>query len=99
MNIGNIKWVKIIKYGKLAILQNPKAIFKKKRNLKFQFDMFHGCGVIDKAINLLNNEDKNEFSKFIIKESLTVIVINLFESSSNLVEFICILSRSYDLSL
>ena len=28
-----------------------------------------------------------------------MIVINLFESSSNLVEFICILSRSYDLSL
>ena len=69
MNIGNIKWVKIIKYGKLAILQNPKAIFKKKRNLKFQFDMFHGCGVIDKAIDLLNNEDKNEFSKFIINET------------------------------
>lgn len=69
INIGNIKWVKILKYGKLAILHNPKAIFKKKRSLKFQFDMFHGCGVINKAISLLNNEDKKEFYEFIIKEN------------------------------
>ncbi len=63
--VDDIKWTKILKYGKTSLLRNPKAIFKKNRNIKFHFDMFHGNGVIDKAINVLNNYDKEDFREFI----------------------------------
>ena len=63
--MDNIKLIKIIKYGKMAILKNPKSIFKKGRNIKFHFDMFHGNGVLDKAINLLNEKDREDFRLYI----------------------------------
>ena len=65
----NIKLIKIIKNGKLALLNNPKAIFKFGRNIKFHFDMFHGNGVLDKAIDFLNNKDKEDFRKYVMNNS------------------------------
>ena len=56
--------MKALKYGKLALLRNPKAIFKSKRSIRFQFDMFHGNGNLDKAIDLLPEKDKEDFKKF-----------------------------------
>ena len=66
--VDNIKWIKILKYGKISLIRNPKAIFKKKRNIKFHFDIFHGNGVIDKAIDLLNVNDKKDFKDFVESE-------------------------------
>ena len=63
--MDNIKLIKIIKYGKLALLNNPKSIFKKNRNIKFHFDMFHGRGVLDKAIDLLDSRDREDFREYI----------------------------------
>jgi len=63
--VDNIKWTKILKYGKISLIKNPKAIFKKNRNIKFHFDMFHGNGVIDKAIEALNDNDKKDFRDFV----------------------------------
>ena len=63
--VDNIKWTKILKYGKTSLIRNPKAIFKKNRNIKFHFDMFHGNGVIDKAIDVLNEKDKKDFKEFV----------------------------------
>jgi hypothetical protein len=63
--INDIKNIKILKNGKLALLHNPKSFFKKNRNIKFHFDMFHGNGVLDKAINLLNNNDKEDFREYV----------------------------------
>ena len=53
ISIDELKWMKVLKYGKKALLRNPGAIFKKNRTIKFQFDMFHGNGVLDKAIDVL----------------------------------------------
>ena len=64
-DVGDFKWIKLLKYGKKALIQNPKAIFKKHRNVKFQFDMFHGTGKIEKAIELLDKKNRNEFREFI----------------------------------
>ena len=64
IQINKIKFSKVFKYGKLALLLNPKAISASGRNIKWQFDMFHGVGNLDKAINLLPVEDKEEFRKF-----------------------------------
>ena len=65
VSMSNIKMIKIIKYGKQALLNNPKSILKKFRNIRFQFDMFHGIGVLDKAINLLDKEDREDFKKYV----------------------------------
>ncbi len=63
--MNNIKTIKILKYGKLALLRNPQSILKKNRNIKFHFDMFHGNGVLDKAIDLLNIEDREDFRDYV----------------------------------
>jgi hypothetical protein len=65
ISVDKIKLSKILKYGKISILKNPKAIFRKNRNIKFHFDMFHGNGVLDQAINVLNENDREDFRKFV----------------------------------
>ena len=67
INIDGIKWMKILKYGKKALLRNPAALFKKGRNIRFQFDMFHGNGILDKAIELLNDNDRENFREYVNK--------------------------------
>ena len=68
--VGGTKLIKVIKYGKKAILNNPKAIFfKKGRTIGWQFDMFHGVGNLDKAIDLLPNTDREEFRQFTRNET------------------------------
>ena len=63
--IFGTKLMKILKYGKLALINNPKAIFSKKgRNIKWQFDMFHGVGNLDRATELLPKKDRNDFRYF-----------------------------------
>ncbi len=66
LDVKGLKWIKVIKYGKIAILRNPKAIFNEKyRNIRFHFDMFHGNGILDKAVDQLNQNDRNKFYEYI----------------------------------
>ena len=58
--------IKILKYGKIALIKNFSQLFKSNINIKFHFDMFHGNGLIDKAINELKKEDKEEFKSYIV---------------------------------
>ena len=69
MNLTEIKWIKVIKYGKVAYIRNPLVIFKKKRNIRFQFDMFHGNGLLDKAIELLDDKNRNDFKKYVLEST------------------------------
>ena len=46
-------------------MRNPLSIIKKGRTIRFQFDMFHGNGVLDKAISLLNDNDREDFKNFV----------------------------------
>ena len=51
------------------MIKNPVLFFdKKKRNIKFHFDMFHGEGTLDKAINELDLENKSDFNYFVNSE-------------------------------
>ncbi len=65
INLEQIKFLKIIKYGKLAMINNPKSLFKNGRNIKFHFDMFHGNGVLEKAINVLGKKDREDFKDYV----------------------------------
>ncbi len=58
---------KILKHGKIAFIRNINEILNSKMSIRYQFDMFHGNGNLDKAINLLPVKDKYDFKKFVRK--------------------------------
>ena len=69
-SVENYKPSKIIKNHLSEFLLNPTLIFnKKKRNLKFHFDLFHGKGNLDAAINLLSENDKKDFKQFMLNNT------------------------------
>ena len=61
------RFSKILKYGKLALLRNFKEIIKANWSIRFQFDMFHGNGILDKAIELLGQSDREDFKLYVTK--------------------------------
>ena len=69
-SVENYKLSKIIKNHFLEFAKNPsKLFFKKKRSLKFHFDLFHGKGNLDKAINLLDESDRESFRDYVNNET------------------------------
>ena len=51
------------------MIKKPSLFFdKSKRNIKFHFDMMHGNGNLDKAIDLLDQKDRDDFRKFVNTE-------------------------------
>tara|TARA_B100000427_G_scaffold294458_1_gene273056 strand:+ start:24 stop:446 length:423 start_codon:yes stop_codon:yes gene_type:complete len=55
-----------MKRGLGLFIKKPSYLFsKKKRNIKFHFDMWHGYGLLSKAINLLDDEDRDDFNNFV----------------------------------
>ena len=69
-SVENFKISKIFKNHFISFLSNPITFFdKKKRNLRFHFDLFHGKGNLDLAINLLDEENKKDFRKFMIEKT------------------------------
>tara|TARA_B100001179_G_C18512358_1_gene369105 strand:+ start:17 stop:826 length:810 start_codon:yes stop_codon:yes gene_type:complete len=65
--MNDLKLSKLIKHGLLSLARNPSALFKSKRNIRFHFDMWHGNGNLDKAIDLLNDDDKEDFRQYTIQ--------------------------------
>ena len=60
------------------MMKNPALFFNKsKRNLKFHFDMMHGHGNLDKAINLLNSKERNDFKAY-LEQSVSFNPHNMF---------------------
>ena len=69
-SVENFKISKILKNHLYEFLLKPSLFFsKKKRNLKFHFDLFHGKGNLDLAINLLDEVDKKDFELFMNSET------------------------------
>ena len=67
-SVENYKFSKIIKNHFLEFAKNPSKLFLKK-SLKFHFDLFHGKGNLDLAIDLLDDEYKNDFKLFMNRET------------------------------
>jgi len=64
--VNEFKFSKFIKNNFNTMLKSPSLFFNKnKRNIKFHFDMMHGKGNLSKAINLLDEENKEDFKKFV----------------------------------
>ena len=69
-SVENFKLSKIIKNHFKEFFKNPELFFnKKKRSLKFHFDLFHGKGNLDLAINLLDDIYKEDFKKYMETET------------------------------
>ena len=58
--------MKLIKRGFKSIIRDPSIIYnKKKHSIKLHFDMFHGHGNLDKAIQALPLKDRKDFIDFV----------------------------------
>ncbi len=67
--VNKRKIMKFVKKGFPLLLSNPQILFNKNsRNIKFHFDLMHGRNNLDKAIDLLNSKDKEEFRNFVNTE-------------------------------
>ena len=70
IEISGAKKIKMIKRGWRSLVKNPGILFdKNKQNIKFHFDMHHGFGNLSKAINLLDSDDKKDFSNYVIQNT------------------------------
>lgn len=65
ISLEKIKFMKILKYGKISLLRNPRALISIGRSIRWHFDMYHGNGVLDKAIELLDDNEKKDFEKYV----------------------------------
>ena len=64
-SVENYKFSKILKHHLKEFVLNPGIFFdKKKRTLKFHFDLFHGKGNLNLAIDQLNENDKEDFKYY-----------------------------------
>ena len=68
--VNSPKFMKLIKRGFRNIINDPSVIFdKKKHNVKLHFDMSHGYGKLDKAIDLLDRKERDDFREYINKNT------------------------------
>ncbi len=66
INISGAKKMKILKRGWKNFLNDPKLIFQKNfETINFHFDMHHGYKNLEKAIGVLENEDKKDFNEYV----------------------------------
>ena len=66
ISVNKIKKMKLIKRGYKSLIKDPSILFDtNKQTINLHFDMHHGYGNLNKAINLIDVEDKNEFLNFV----------------------------------
>ena len=67
--VNGTKLSKILKHGKRQFMKNPFVFLsKKKMTVKVHFDLYHGFGNLDKAIDLLDDDNKDSFRNFVDSE-------------------------------
>ena len=77
--VNQRKIMKFLKNGFPLLASNPMVLFNEKaRNIKFHFDLMHGRNNLDKAINLLNKENKEDFKMFVNNEVSLILIICSF---------------------
>jgi len=65
-SVSKLKLMKFLKRGLKLFLKKPSYLFDKNtRNIKFHFDMWHGANYLEKAIQLLDNENRDDFNDFV----------------------------------
>jgi len=69
-SVNQFKGMKFLKKGFKFFIKNPSFLLNKnKRNIKFHFDMFHGSIYLQKAIDLLDDDNRRDFNNFVNSKS------------------------------
>ena len=72
-SVSKLKTMKFLKRGLKLLTKQPSYILnlfdRRKRNIKFHFDMWHGSIYLEKAIQLLEKDDVNDFNNFVNRKS------------------------------
>jgi len=64
--VNGVNKVKLLKRGFKSLIRDPRIFFnKEKQTVKLHFDMHHGYGNLEKAINLLCDDDRDEFRNYV----------------------------------
>ncbi len=64
------KFMKLFKRGWRNLIRSPKILFSlNKSSIKLHFDMHHGYGVLDKSIDIMRIEDREEFRDYVNSRS------------------------------
>jgi hypothetical protein len=64
--VNKVNKIKLIKRGFKSLIKNPSIFFNEsKQNVKLHFDMHHGYGNLDLAINVMEDPDRKEFRDFV----------------------------------
>jgi hypothetical protein len=64
--VNKVRKIKLIKRGIKSLIKNPSILFdESKQNVKLHFDMHHGHGNLDLAIDVMEDHDKKEFRDFV----------------------------------
>jgi hypothetical protein len=67
--VNQFRFSKFIKHNFKTMVFKPNLFFdEKKRTIKFHFDMMHGHGNLDKAIDVMQKKDKKDFRDFVNTE-------------------------------
>ena len=78
MFINQLRIMKFLKRGLKLVVKNPSYFFnKKKRTIKFHFDMWHGQKYLSESIKLLDNENRIDFENF-VNENVSFNPHNMF---------------------
>tara|TARA_B110000008_G_C16803219_1_gene497603 strand:+ start:29 stop:829 length:801 start_codon:yes stop_codon:yes gene_type:complete len=86
IKVNKVKKIKLIKRGFRAIIKEPQILFnEEKQTLKLHFDMHHGHGNLTKAINLINDEDREDFLNY-VKTSTSYNPHIMFISKTNIIK-------------
>lgn len=65
--LNKVKKMKLLKRGFKSLIKNPSIFFNKNlRNIKLHFDMHHGYGNLEKAINLLDKSESEKFNNYVV---------------------------------
>ena len=86
ISVSQAKKIKIIKRGWRNLIKRTKILFsKKKRSIELHFDMHHGYGNLERAINLLPYCDREEF-RYYVKTRNSFNPHIMFISKSNIID-------------
>ena len=67
--VNQFRLSKFIKHNFKTMIIEPSLFFNKnKRTIKFHFDMMHGQGNLDKAIDVLDTKERQDFKTFVNNE-------------------------------
>ncbi len=66
IKVSGVKKIKLLKRGWKNIIKDPSILFDEtKQTILLHFDMHHGYKNLEKAINLLDKSDRDEFYQYV----------------------------------